>query len=369
MNLSLYKRGSSLEGKRPKEALKVYGKLERKNTEFFADILLAGIICPFFASIFAFHVLHYVGFHQPFFGALIVSVLGFSPLFLLYGEKSAQKEEKLTGISTRKHHLIASFYLPVWIIILCLLELVIIVIIGGLVAIVVLIFFSLARHFLPGIPFLWLNELPLNLTQIVFPVCILIVLIVWISETKVMTSPVKMLKGIPIGLKVNSHSVLKFMASTALAVFLVGYGPLDIFYESLYHTVVASCFTGFLLGFTFAGALEKDYVLGTLFRIARIRCLIRLNRDIEAEHRLDLLVDDIKFDVLPDFERGRLNSLAYSLQALMDRTPQSLEYAKGALSKVAESVESNDTYREIYMDSIQKEKELFSTISQELDFT
>ena len=380
MNLDLYRQASELEDTNPEEALKIYKRLEHENKEFHMDILLVAIICPIIAFVIAFLVVQYIGSYRTISAIasiLILILVGFTPPSLMFNikfkEKIMERDIKYKGgIPARWLILFSSLGMALITIFSEVIEIVAIAVVAGLIAIVILFPISLVDHFLTGSPILWYgSEYPIYAIIIVF-ICLVIVFLFALSEIRINPATLilphpfisrrrfikEILKEIPIGLKINSVRILGFVIF-AIGIFLVGSGSLGMQYGDIRYGFIATCISGVFFGLTFAfGPLEKDYILGNLYRIGRARCLIRLDRQAEANYRLYMMRD-----LSPQFGRPPvIENLTSALVELRVDAPASHAYVKEKLNEAAISISDrqyyNAEYTEIYVDSIQKTRQL-----------
>jgi len=235
-----------------------------------------------------------------------------------------------------------------------LITLLILVLIAALIAATILIPLTLLNHFLTGAPFVWPAELPMNVHLPVFFVCFVIIFLFVMSDVRLRPFSIRrILSEMPVGLRVNSGRILEYIASMAFGLVLVGSGTLEILYEDIRHGIIANGFAGLLLGSAFAhGALEKDFVLGNLYRIGRARCLIRLDRQTEASYRIKRLGDSPKFSRPPPVEY-----LVIALLNLIEGFPRIEEYLNEAATESV-STDEYHRYREIIADSILRTRRL-----------
>jgi hypothetical protein len=408
MNLNLYKQASDLEECNQEEALGIYNKLEHENKEFNKSILLAWIFCPIFASIISFIVVQSVSSHQTITTLLILSVLGYFPPILMYLMKLDGKERAYIGTKTSRLSTLAGALIGGIIMIVGnIIELVIMAIYGVILALVIEIPIMIIIHFLTGVPFF--EALPIPVIGTIGAVCFIIIFLVHMSEVALTPgygyNPLLYLFGMTLefifsaessrldlikevlgdilaGLKVHSRSILEYAVIIAVVFVLGGSGSIGIIYEDIYKGIIASCFAGLLLGLAYARDLEKDYILGNLYRIAIIRCLVRLDRRSQATHRLkDLkwIFTRVEFSH-PDVIEDIVSAMEYLIDG-------GQKWAKESLNEAVESVNSprlrtfgrliensgpahfevkyreiilNTIQREIILDSIQKTMQLAS---------
>ena len=351
MNINLYQKASDLEETNPEEALEIYNKLEKENKEFHKYILLTSIICPIFAFIIALFVVQFISSHQTIATVLVLSVIGFGPPLLIFGSKYFKQGERHTGVKVKP------IERALWVLLTGP-----IAILGGLITIVFLVLgtllieaiflipLSVVYPLLTGAPFI----LPENIKILLFFVFFIPFFLFVVSEVRLIPFSIRrILMKIPVGLKLRSGNILKFIASTAVGIAIVGGGALGILYEDVLSGVIVYCFTGLLVGLAFSRGVEKDFILGNLYRIARARCLIRLDRHAEASYRLKIFVHH------PDYPPFSLTPVVkYLVYASIDLINDFPNEAEEYLNEAAKSISGDDKYREIYLDSIQKTRQL-----------
>ena len=346
MNLKLYKQALDLEDTAPKEALEIYHKLDRENSEFYADILLAAIIFPFLASIIAFLTVQSISSHQIIAIVLILSGVGFAPPLFMYGKRLV---EKVKGLHLQSVSIEAATEGPIITIFTGFFYFMLILIVAVLMVAIIWTSVSLVHNFLTGAPFVSPGKLPMHVHFPIFLGCFAFFLLFLLSRVDFRPFSIKrILKEIPIGLKANSSEIPQFIAKITIGFNLVGNSSFGILHEDFRYAIMLNCFTGLLLGLAFARALKKDKVLDTLYEIARARCLIRLDRQIEAGYRLKKLVKKIGCPAAAKY-------LAYALLELIEDSPRVEECLNEAATR---SLRNSDKYRELYLDSLLKEKQL-----------
>lgn len=356
MNFQIYKQAVKLEETNPKKSLEIYKNLQKENKVFDKDVFIAYIYFPFLASIIAFYINQSITYHKTIITLLIVIFLGFVPPWLIYGANEWKKNRTGSRNTSRpRGSLIVFIAFGAYLVFLPSLELFIITIIGAFIAVIILFLYNGINHLIMGVPFVWPWELPDVVITLAVSSCFLFVLFIWASNVRITPISIKrLLKEIPIGLRLNSHSLLVYFASVALVILVItpifgGLGPFGIAYDEVHHLIITNCFTGLLIGYAISSS-EKDYNLTVFYEIAIARCLIRLNRLTEARHRLELLVVET--------QQGYSLALALLVSATLNLIKGISTKIKRNLKGVIENINEEDKYKRIYIDNINKTKKI-----------
>ena len=323
MNRESYRQASDLEETNPGKALKIYDKLEHENLEFRKYILLFGIIGFSVGFIIAFFARQYIVSHKYIAPLAIWYGIGFITTFGLY-YAARIKREPLTKSEVKKlkYQFLTVPVLAVLAPFLQLLELCLYIFITVVFAEIIFGILGFIYHIVSGVPFISPLLLPDMPIYIYFPVIsisfIIVFLILVVFDASIPSKiSVKLILRV---MKLKMREVLSMLILffSIILIFLGKY-PANIFYDNFITGLVMSVIIGTVLGFAMA-YIEKNHILGNLYRIAKSRCLIRMDRDFET----NFLLKDVLLKPNP-FTGGYLAS-----------TDQSIEYLAKTVSLIQE---------------------------------
>jgi len=292
IDMEHYKQASNLEMSNAEQALKLYEKLEDANSKFYMDIFLAGVIG------------FVIGYIIVLFGGqswgiekdspvlpLIWYYIGLTITILLWAPRD--------NSWTRGARLL---YVPIVAIVIAAIKFievafsfVIVLLIAAVPIFAVYTIISVVRYFLSEGPFVWV--LPLNtvpavdwtIYAICFTASFLFLAVFDVSIPK--TLSVKRVLRVMRLKKRESLSTIVLLISMLSVGF--GWYSDNVFYYNLIVGIILSVITGGLIGFSLA-CLEKDKIIANLCRLAKARCLVRMNYDFETYFPLRYVFEDRK---------------------------------------------------------------------------
>jgi len=351
MNFSLYIEASRLEKNNPSKSLELYSELERKNKEFHFKYVIFGIFLPVFAFILAAWFSRSYEMSD-FLVTLFVWIgIGFIPNYIM----SVRRFEKIRGFTEKERFQKlrmpkSSYYFHVYFLIPLIGYLapsVIFIFVAAITCIVVAILHGAAAyiyHLITRVPF---KNVHTDLFQYVTaPVMVAAFIIVFfLLASDVPFKHIFSLRKILIGIKVNLKNIMLCFQSL-LILLILGGGSMGIFYEWIFYGILISTVTGIISGLTDAWC-EKDWILGKILKLAKIRCLIYSGRKIEAKYYLNYV----------EMEKNHPKEIQEILY-VMDRffSKDDTEQIRDYLQNI--SIGSDDRYQKIYKHNIQLIKDL-----------
>lgn len=287
-----YKQASNLETSNAEQALKLYEKLEDTNSKFYMDIFLAGVI----GFVIGYVVVLFSGQSwgiekDSLILPLIWYYIGLTLTMLLWAPRDNNW--------TRGVRLL---YVPIFSIVIAALKLievafsfVIVLLIAAVPIFAVYAVMSVVWYFLFKGPFVWV--LPFDTVPAVdwtiFAICFtasfLFLAVFDVSIPK--TVSVKRVVRVMRLKKRESLSTIVLLISMLSVGF--GWYSDNVFYHNFIVGIILSVIIGGLLGLSFA-RLEKDKIIANLYRLAKARCLIRMNCDFETYFPLRYVFEDRK---------------------------------------------------------------------------
>jgi hypothetical protein len=362
VNYDLIKQVLDLEETNPKEALRIYKKLESKNKEFHRDFIFFGIICPIIAYSVVFHLLQSPNPPRDLYTFLILAIVGFAPPSTMFIIKVKAKVGGIGGTEfiERLHTTTSGMIVGIAIVFSNLISLALLILLAIILATLLIIPISLVTLILPNTSFLWPSELPETVLWTSFISSFIVIFLIELAEPPLFNSGVflsppppltrrqmvkEFIEMIPVGLRLNFANKLKFIAGIFVSILLVGAGPLGLLYGDFYQGVAVFGFSGLLVGLSLSKAIEKDYYLGDLYQLGIIRCALRLDRRAEANYRIGRLSKERKL-----WRTSVVDNLNSGLSLYMDNHPNYRyfigEAVKGAISA--------NKYQSIYLANVQK---------------
>lgn len=353
-----------LEETKPADALHLYDRFDERNRKLYVDILLLAIVCPVAASIIAFFVIHSTAYFHTLITLLILSIVGYGPAILLYEHRQAQGARfRHFGLRYIEHyglpHERYDFLRRLHVLSRLVISLVYTFIGGFLVLLWTVIFSAL---FIIPVSFLLLAalsvaqqkfviELPFYLKLPINLFGSLLGAAVCFSKIRAPVFPIKnFLSSLIVDVKLGMKDVLDNLAGIGMSLVLVGAGPLGLLYDHLYQGVLASGFTGALLGLSLYRP-EKDFILGFIIKLGRIRCFLRLNRNNEARYWIN--------DIAGYSELGcpkAVRELAEILSRIEDRRSGRARDSAPSLAEMTMEARSytsmDEPYRDIWLSSV-----------------
>lgn len=356
MGLNLYKQASDLEENNPEEALEIYKKLEHENKEVDIDIFTLGILCPPIAFIIAFFFVQSIEIHKVLATVLIWCGIGFAPPYLLFVTREI-RVRKLKR-DPQEDDVILKIFSGAFGIFICafaeIIQLILTIIIAAFFEGVILTILSFIYHIMFGAPFVSLQYLPIYIQLPTFVFCFIIVFIFMASDVPI--THLSSIKWIMIGLKLKFKKILVFTLTLSLMLILGG-GSIGIFYDNIIYGIIISVWAGTVIGVAF-GWIERDYLLGNLYRIAKARCLIRTGHHIEAHYLLSEIEVDLDFP-----HSNKIINLVWAMRLTIENAPR--KDIMGYINEADSSVVDNK-YEGIFSDNIQKTRQ-FASLGYDID--
>ena len=285
MDEKLYKQASRIENAHPEKALQIYRKLERDNLEIRRDVLLIGTICPLIGFLTAFLIIQSLAYQADVVRVVIWCVIGFTPIVFYDLKKEKHAKWSSKGISFTTGYM--TFLLPF----VGLIQLFIMCFLAAIIALVLLVIMSfnvalgdLLRSGYWWFPTLWTwgRDIP---DYVLWPTLIISFVFSFIYfSTEIPLERIFSIRSILLAIKSNLKAILLWLLPILLALILGG-GYIGFLFDNVTHGIILSLVTGITLGITLA-PVERDEFISKLYRIAKIRCLIRIHRNFEAEFLL-----------------------------------------------------------------------------------
>jgi len=280
------------EDKDSKEAFELFTKLESTNTKFYPNIFVVGIVGFVLSYVFVYYGVVGMGLETdslwlPF----IFYILGLSSVFLLWVPK--------TDKSIRGFRL---FFLPISVIILSafkVIEVAFTIIFAALIAAIPIIILccivsAIYNIFTDG-PFVWFWDLDIFQTVKIylssfFMLLSFIFLVVFdVSIPKNFTIPL-IFRVIRLKKKEALSIIVLFLSIVAMS---LGEYSDSYFFNNFIPGLVNSLISGASLGYI-CSKIEIDEFLGTLYRLGKARCLVRMGRNYETYFPLRYVHEDSK---------------------------------------------------------------------------
>lgn len=350
-----------LEETEPKAALDLYQQASKENRERYWDVLLIAIICPVAASIIVFLIIHPAEHFRTLNVFLIMSIFGYGPALWLYERRQADARfryfgfqymrlyrlpaERYDSLRRRYGRVRLAFSLAL-------------IFIGTTTTLIMIVFFS-AFFILPvaAIFCLILRKSPENLPfSLLLTINVLGSIFGVAFGFSLIGAPLFPLKGFLSGMivdvKLSIRDILDFLAGVGMGLLIVGAGPLGLLYNHLYEGMIASAFTGALLGLSLYDP-ETDFILALIIQLGQIRCFLRLKRKDEARYWIN--------DILrrPDLSFPRaIRDLASILSAIEGRGKEQkwdfVPLLEELSTEAREGMSLDKPYQEIWLSSVLK---------------
>lgn len=347
MDEKLYRQASRIENKHPEKALKIYRKLERDNLEMRRDVLLIGTIFPLIGFLAAFFIIQSLAYQADVVRVVIWCVVGFTPV-VLYSliRKNPAKWSSRGYIFTTRDMFIYPLIAFCQLFLMCLL--------AAILAFVLLLIMSFNVGFdgLLTVGFWWFPSFPPwgddTPYFILWPILIVSFIFSFIYlSTEIPLARIFSIRSILLAVKSNFKAILFWILPILLALILVG-GFTGFFYDNFTHGAILSLIMGITFGFILA-PVEREKFIAELYRIAKIRCLMRMHRNFEAEFLLTTKKDVMRGKV--DASNRTIWYLTCALLHTVKKTQR--EDALECINKAFSSLPDNE-YRETLSDSIRK---------------
>ena len=350
MDENLYKQASRIENAHPEKALRVYRKLERDNLEARWDVLLIVTISPLIGFLTAFFIGQSLAYQGDAVKVVIWCAIGFAPVVLYGLQKDKLAKRSFKGISLTTGFMI--FLLPF----VGLIQLFIMCFLAAIIALVLLVIMSfnvalgeLLRSGYWWFPTLWTwgRDIP---DYVLWPTLIISFVFSFIYfSTKIPLERIFSIRSILLAIKSNLKAILFWLLPILLALMLGG-GYIGFFFDNVTHGVILNLVTGITLGITFA-LVERDEFISKLYQIVKIRCLIRMHRNFEAEFLLTTKKREMQGD--PTFSDHTIWYLTCALLHTLKENQR--EDALECINKALSSLRDNE-YKEILFGNIRKTK-------------
>jgi len=294
MDFVLFNEASRLEADNPSRSLELYSELERENKVFNFKQIIVETLLPVVGFVLALWLSTSYGMSS-FLVTLFVWVgICYMPSYIMsmrrlekargYTEKERFKK---LGDSKFTYYFYDYFLVPF---------------IGYLGTTIVFIFiaaiaalFVAALHYAVAYTYHLVTNVPFeNIREALFPyfatyvMCVVFFIVFFLSASDVPFKEIFSLKKILIGVKVNLKNIM-LVFRDMLILLILGGGSMGIFYNQPFYGVSISIVVGITSGLSSAWS-EKDWVLGEILKVAKIRCLIYSGRIIEAKYSLNLLM-------------------------------------------------------------------------------
>jgi hypothetical protein len=330
-HLPFYKKASDIEERYPAEAMETYKKLESKNKKFYKKILLLGICYPSNAYALAYFIVQHTEIHSALLTVLIWCVMGFGPPLYISTAIESKKLgfDKELGGPSLYFSALGAFIIAFSGILEIGFYVVIAIILSGIISTI------------------------LNLTSAlifpVFSVCFVTVFLFFVSDVPMYR--VYSIRWILTGVKLKAEKILLCFFSLSF-VFILGGGSFGVLYENYMYGIIISAWTGAMVGLALSKIEEDPVKLGDLYRIAKVRCLIRLDRHIEAHYLLTEIEENPSFH-----PESLLGCITGSLRVIIENYRKFYEVYIDCLNS---SGALDDEYVEMWSDTILKTQTLLN---------
>lgn len=294
VNLQLYGKALKLEETNPQKALKLYSRLESENSKFHPDIFAAGIIGFVLGFVLISYGSAYIGIEKDSLALpLIWYTIGLTIVELRWLPKVSRwaRGARLLLVPIMVIPIAAMKMIEV------IFSFFIMILIAAVPIFAVYSIISVFHYFISGDPFVWFWSLSATATirwsieALFFTASFLFLAVFDVSIPKVPS--IRLIFRVMRLKKREALSMLVLYAS--LIMFSLGWYTDNAFYTDFTTGITLSVIIGGLIGFSFA-SLERDHLLANLYRLAKARCLIRMNRDFETYFPLRYAYDDRKVE-------------------------------------------------------------------------
>jgi len=295
-NKKVSREAVKLETTNPSEALKLYSQLESENAEFYKGIFTAGMIGFILGFIVIFYGAEYMGIEKE---SLLLPLIWYSIGFLILLSIWAPKaSRRFRGANIFWIPLVAVFYAGAKMIeaIFFFISMLIIALVSTLAIYSII---RVIHYFIFGGPFVF-NSL-FEVDAVRWPISILFIALFIASFLFLGLFDVSIPKRPTIPLIFRVIRLKKREALSTMALFVVlillalGWYSDNVFYYNLPVGLGLSIITGGLIALALSSG-EKDHLLANLYRLAKARCLIRMDHDFEAYFPLRYTHEDRKVE-------------------------------------------------------------------------
>lgn len=295
-----YRRLASLEESDPEGALQELAEQERDNTVPQRDLMAVALVSPILAFLVALWVHRRFGWHPAATTILIWCYLGFGPYAWRYGAWRLEVGASDTQVGCFTRVIMApllGFFYNVFVIAA-------LAVAAGAIAWLIHLPMALLLSRVSGVSFGTASDelshrlgLPLGIA------CFILVFLVLGSDTPRLLSP----KRVLLGLRLNAGELAKFSLWLVMALALGG-GVVGFWFENPLQGVALSLVAA-LLGAIDLARAEKDFELSLLYRLSRVRLLLRTGRELEAEWHLYKLSKDFQKPFFPEAVKALIDGL------------------------------------------------------------
>ncbi|GLI54514.1 hypothetical protein PM10SUCC1_00290 [Propionigenium maris DSM 9537] len=345
-----YKKASKLEISNPKVAFKLYSKLERGNKIFRLRVLIIDILLPVIAFLLAAWLTLSFQLNE----ILITIFIWIGPTYLISLKRGERQRgfsewERYQKFGESRFNYFASTY-----VIIPFLSFVMPLFIYGFVVFVtvtvVLLFLSVTSyvyHLIVGISYRQASGILLHQYVTRNSMIIIFIIIYFILASDAKLKELFSIKKILLRIKVNNKAIFYVFKDMFLLLILYG-GSVGIFYNMPIYGIIISLIAGLTSGI-FNASSEKDIILGRLYKIAKLRCLIKLNRKTEA----NFMIDKLQWEdyINKEFSMSNENRELLNIMRLIaeDKSPNEI---KKCLKNF--TIKSYDKYKQLYLHNIRQ---------------
>jgi hypothetical protein len=281
----------TLEQSDPRAALEEYADLKRTNQTYHPEILLAAIACPIIAAEIAWSLTILFHFHRDLGIAITLAVVGFAPGYLIYYRRHLQPPDRALGWNPeRRTSALKSDRLRYLTLALAVNKFKNVF----LVSMVAFVAAVIASPVLFIIAFFMRCPVAKIPPVIVLPIVIMAFVVAtafMFSHTMLPLRPFsEYLRGMIVDLKLGLGLFFNIAAGLAVSCLLAGGGFFGWFFVRRIDLFMAAGASGLLLGLSIVSA-ERSVLMANLIRLGEARCLVRLNRRLEARYRLNEILN------------------------------------------------------------------------------
>lgn len=294
MNFEMFNEASRLEADRPSRSLELYSALKRENKIFHFNPIIVAMLLPLLTFILALWISTSYGVNDFLVTLFVWFGIGYVPIYII----SLRKYEKARGYTEKERYrklkesnltycFFTYFLIPIFGYFSNIVLYVFIVTITALFVAALHYALVYIYHSLANMPFeaIYENTFPFFATYVM---CVVFFIVFFLFVSDVPIKDMFSLKKVLIGIKVNLKNILLVFRDMMILVILGG-GSIGLFYGQPFYGVLTSIVAGLTSGLLNAWS-EKDWVLGEILEVAKIRCLIYLGRITEAKYSLKLLM-------------------------------------------------------------------------------
>ena len=301
----LLREALAIEETDPRGAITVYDSLEKRNRHFYADAALAALCLPILGAVLSWYLGRiFVAYRQPIAGILLFAA--YMPALSLFEKYELRKGFRYPGgkfsAELEKSFMRAIYFAAV------------------LAEPLIVATYIIALAFVLFIPVAIVNAIagafgiiipPAVLDPLMVVSCILAV--AWVfSALRPPPPPLRTLfQDLAVAVWRNRREILMLFAQAAAGVVLISAWVIDVLAVSLADVFFGTACSGFMLALCCYSGVGKDPTAGTLLRLGRARCSLRLGRKASARADLREIEESPPFAVTERHE-----SLADALRAI-----------------------------------------------------